>query len=803
MITFKKSIVLALSLLATISVSGQNLSLRIANQHISNDSLVFDIQGKTTTGNEYLQDFSFYLDYSSAAFGTNVVAANNLSTEFLTLFDGIEILTSGPKYTVINSTDNTSTRFSIVVNASISTSQGSPGAHNQFTSSYQGMLRVRIYISDNTALPRISFNNGLMANDQFYLDASSADNVFSLTVENDLNVYPLDIYDIIWDGIVWSGGNDPSGAPNTSNTVDDLLVEQGTTDPLPGNATVNNLIILDGGTLDLGGNTLSVTGSILGSVSGSVTNGTIRYAGSAAQQIVGGTSWENIEIDNASGVTVESGRQEITGVLTPSSGTFTTNDLVTIKATDSENYGQIAPGSGTVSGNVTFQMYIDQAGWHNLASPIASMTLADLEDDITINYTSNPNGVSAYQWNASTGNWVDATANTDAFTGGWNIYISNDFVPADSGVNNDGNLPVILDLTGTINTGSQTATIGYTDAPGWSTFTNTNGTSTSGWNLIANPYPSNLDWAQVAKDMSGSSINGYYYIWDPASGSYVYHNEATGSSGRSTTVAPMQAIWVKLDDAGETSTTVFDFVDADRTVSTPAAHLKSSEFLRLNIAQAGQVEDRIAFFRELGRDLAYEPLHDAIKQINPGKANLYFLTEDSIALALNSINRSYWGDTLMMGLSADHGVVYTIGITENALPADFTHKLVDLKTGAIHDLGTGNYTFTHDTAFSEHRFNLMSVSKNIGTEEEEAFHAFNVRVTNGELDLQFGDAISGPVDIEIIDLAGRVLYSEENVPTYSGRHQVNFSSPLREVSMYILRLREIETENTYAEKFLF
>lgn len=485
-------------------------------------------------------------------------------------------------------------------------------------------------------------------------------------------------------------------------------------------------------------------------------------------------------------------------------GTLVTNDNEFILESNEDGYSQVL---GAVTGDVTFQMYISAAGWHNLASPISSMTLADLEDDILINYSGNASGVSAYSWDASAGDWVDATANTDAFTGGWNIYIDNNFVPSGQGVNSDGNLPVILDLTGTINTGNQnTANIDYTASPSWSTFAGSNSTGNSGWNLIANPYPSNLDWSQVNKDIGGGSINGYYYIWDPSSGAYVYHNGSAGSASRTATISPMQAIWVKLDDSGETGTTVFNFTDADRTVSSPADLLKTSEVLVLELRNASEALDHTQLVRELGYSSEYDASGDAVKQRNPGKANFYFITDDSLAVALNSIDKSFMGDTVMLGLmDATHGATYSIAIDQNTLPSDFTEKLVDLKTGSVHDLTTGAYTFTHDSAFGEHRFNLMAVSKTIGLEEETAAsnRSFDVRTaSNGEIVITFPNAMTGRCDLNVIDMAGRIIHAEENVSTRA-EHHFSFTTNVSEAAVYVIRLRDTETDEVWSAKIVY
>lgn len=554
--------------------------------------------------------------------------------------------------------------------------------------------------------------------------------------------------EIYWDGDAWYNGSGTSNAPGSTDGTKDVVI-------LGMDAVISDQVAVND--LDLHNGTLTVR----------PTSG-----------------------ENHPSITVN--------------GTLVTNDNAFTLESNENGYSQVL---GAVTGDVTFQMYVSAAGWHNIASPIASMTLADLEDDILINYSGNSSGVSAYSWNASAGIWVAANANTDAFTGGWNVYIDNNFVPSGQGVNSDGNLPVILDLTGTINTGNQNvASLGYTGSPLWSTFTGTNSTGNSGWNLIANPYPSNLDWSEVNKDFGGASINAYYYIWDPSSGAYVYHNGSAGSATRSATISPMQAIWVKLDDAGETGTSVFNFTDADRTVSSPANFLKTTEALVLELSDGNNTLDQTQLIRELGYSADYDASGDAVKQHNPGKANFFFITDDSLAVALNSIGKSFMGDTVMLGLTdASHGSNYSIRVSQNSLPSDFTEKLVDLKTGNVHDLSTGAYTFTHDTAFGEHRFNLMAVSKTIGLSEEssENHRSFDVRAaSNGDLIITFPSSMTGLCDMNVIDMAGRVIHAEENVSTRS-EHHFSFNTNVSEAAVYIIRLRDTKTDEVWSAKVVY
>jgi hypothetical protein len=114
--------------------------------------------------------------------------------------------------------------------------------------------------------------------------------------------------------------------PNVTNPLFDPV--------LPTNASVAYLTIAYGAVVDLGSNTLTVTHGLSqdGTVTG--TTGKLSLAGTAAQGIEGTGTIRNLEINNSSGVSIFAGShmQSITGTLTPTLGTLTTNGNLTLKS---------------------------------------------------------------------------------------------------------------------------------------------------------------------------------------------------------------------------------------------------------------------------------------------------------------------------------------------------------------------------------------------------------------------------------------------------------------------------------------
>jgi hypothetical protein len=76
----------------------------------------------------------------------------------------------------------------------------------------------------------------------------------------------------------------------------------------------------------------------------------------------------------------------------------------------------------------------------------------------------------------------------------------------------------------------------------------------NGWALVGNPFPCNLDVNKFATD--NGFLPNQIRIWDRANNNYLTPNADGGSA--TTTVAPMQAFWVKVGIAGNTFNLVFN-----------------------------------------------------------------------------------------------------------------------------------------------------------------------------------------------------------------------------------------------------
>lgn len=102
------------------------------------------------------------------------------------------------------------------------------------------------------------------------------------------------------------------------------------------------------------------------------------------------------------------------------------------------------------------------------------------------------------------------------------------------------------------------------------TFTPGGGWDGGGWNLVSNPYPSEINWDAVKASNPQASLNGTIYIWN--NGAYATYTPAVGgTNGGSKFIASSQGFLVKV-----TAANTLSFAESHKAVSTPS-YLRAGE----------------------------------------------------------------------------------------------------------------------------------------------------------------------------------------------------------------------------------
>jgi hypothetical protein len=278
---------------------------------------------------------------------------------------------------------------------------------------------------------------------------------------------------------------------------------------------------------------LDIQGSFIANTS------TVKFLGDCiptALNSSGTVSFYSVVVKKTSDVTVTSGLWELRGVMSILGGSFITNDALTV-ISDANGTGSIGEIIGVgISGEITMERYIDAGAtnWRYLGSAVAGATIGDFNDDfITAGYPGShfPNfgWVSVYTYDETLAPSFGYLAATD--TG--QIILPGQGIHVWSGDTITGTQPFVVDFNGVANQGDITFNVSYT---------NTGTPTEDGWNHIANPYPSTIDW----DDSSWTKTNmaNATYIYNPDNGQYATYVAGASTNGGSKYIPSQQAFWV-------------------------------------------------------------------------------------------------------------------------------------------------------------------------------------------------------------------------------------------------------------------
>ncbi len=271
-----------------------------------------------------------------------------------------------------------------------------------------------------------------------------------------------------------------------------------------------------------------------------------------------------LKLNKSAGTTsITGGQQTITNVYTPASGTLNTGGKLVLS---SNNLGsaRIEAGNaagGYLSGNVLVQRYIP-GGFRKfrfIGHPFdAPLSVTELTDDIDITgnlnngntnlfTTTATNNPSAFYYDESLDNgfyngntsansgWVAYTGNTPTNIGigqGLRVLIRGSKGQTNS-LTGGAYTPdeVTLSVNGQLKQGDFIQNLQYSNA-------NTN----KGWNLISNPYASNIDWLLVGRTNVDNAV--YTYLPRVDGGRYASYINGSSSNGGSNFIESSSSFFV-------------------------------------------------------------------------------------------------------------------------------------------------------------------------------------------------------------------------------------------------------------------
>jgi len=492
-----------------------------------------------------------------------------------------------------------------------------------------------------------------------------------------------------------------------------------------------------------GARTLGNTGNIRisgsfspGSNAYTTTGSTVEYNGSgAANQTAGGPfRYENLTINRTgAGVVNTGGVNRVLNTMTISSGTMnvSSGDSLIFVSTNTQT-ARLAPvTSGSLTGRITMERYaprsLSGAGWALLGSCVNDATINDWTNNFPTSGFPGASGsagnfVSIYSYdetvpgNQENGYVAPTSGNNTLVNGrGYWVYLATGYQTTTD---------IKFDVTGAHTTGTKNLNLSYT---------NSGSGNNDGWNLVSNPYPSNIDWDSPS--WTKTNIDPAVYVYNAQVGGMASYVSGVSTNGGSRYINSSQGFMVRANASSPQLIATENVKTANTSafLRTAEGAMADESLLRLNLSKNGSsMTDEIAIRFNPAAQSGIDPSLDAYDYMFLG-------TMINLSALKNGSNMSIYSSptleqSLMIPLRAvvEPNSSYTIsasglaGLVSNypqAFASDYL-VLVDDATGVEYNLHTGSgYTFATGSSQTQMNFTLrfqspVITSSNAGVRNE-------------------------------------------------------------------------------------
>jgi len=424
---------------------------------------------------------------------------------------------------------------------------------------------------------------------------------------------------------------------------------------------------------------------------GTITNLTL--GGGNAQNILGIGTINTLILNKTAGTaTGTGGMQSISSTITPTAGSLNAGGYITLLSTVGGS-ATITQGSGSyLSGNIIVQRYVgSNLQWRMVGFPFTSATFIT-ESTLAAFYTS---GYKAYTYNEAGDN--GAYGSSGAVNAGWTAFTTGTITSDKGLLLSGGAIPSVINFSGPINTGNQNITLSYSSG-------------SKGWNLIANPFASNIDWDLVHAH-NGCGLDNAIYRYDPnttAYASYIPGNSpsSTGNlnnileNGAAFFVHSSYATSMGINESDKTNSApllslmglhqTIGTITADGIANTPTTSQYDQSIIKLSLSKQGDIYGDEVVLRWGGPynvtdhfDTRYDA-YDRGRQIGP----------DLSVIGTDSTVYSIFHGSALNGNNAENRTVQ-LGIKNMVVGA------YQIKLGLLSSLANGNEAFLIDRYSNE------------------------------------------------------------------------------------------------------
>ena len=312
--------------------------------------------------------------------------------------------------------------------------------------------------------------------------------------------------------------------------------------------------------------------------------------------------------------------------------------------------------------------------------------------------------------------------------------------------------------------------------------TRTAGQNFEGFNLVANPYPSYLDWDAVTKTDVGNTM-WYRTASGSTAGSMVFDTYVAGTGGIGTNlngagvsnlVPPMQSFWVRVNSGSTTgSLGLSNSMRAHFTsINGSVAGLKSTSnerdlFLRMNLLQADKKDQLIVYVNQTATN-GFDVL-DGEKMMQAGMPQFY-TTAAGKKITINGLNSAKKQQALPITMELPTTGVHSFVIEDLEISNGLVW-LEDKQEEIMQALEPGTvYEFYANSGINAERFVLhfqlidnttpINVYNEVNSSANFSGKGASVHAESaGVVVIKLPATTEGVTDIQIRDAAGRLVYT--------------------------------------------
>lgn len=583
---------------------------------------------------------------------------------------------------------------------------------------------------------------------------------------------------VVWEGTIDSDWNNPlNWSPNIipDSTSNISISASAINDPVIEDEVDISAITVDpGAELSFSEEAVVYIDGDITDVTSGLTDASIVLDGEKPQYVFGNPEFTDLSIESEDTVFIEEG-MTIVENLAVSSGVLVTNDNLTIVNENSYTTSVLETGEGKIDGEITIQTVIPSPdGYHYVASPLLSQTLADIHDDYPLV------GLGGDLASIPFPNiWIyDETVVSTHQIDGWKTPASLDHeMKIGEGFAFNVAEGSVIELTGEPFSGDLSLNLSWTDVPD-------DGLDHSmcppeGWHLVGNPYPAVIDWDKVSLQNMDDAV----YTWDHNYHRYATYIDGVGVNGGSRYIAAMQGFFVRASREEEGLESELTFADSMKVTSMESGPVfRSSELslLRFELKGSHGVDEMIIRFDENSTN-GFEAKKDAFK-INSGNDDIPNVASRISSEEVLSINTMpiYSMDTIPLYIQASYNGLHELTLTE--FKADYDKIfLLSTESEEVQDLtlATAKFNLNYREEYTEYalvleKFTPSSVLDH-GLTYSLIFHQGNLYV---EVDNQV--TLEG---LRILDLSGREVLNKE-----CNSNQINQNIKLVAKGVYLVQL---------------